>query len=64
MEKERQYSAFRDIGIDRRPFSDDLCMRLCVIEIGFNKLLIYVGVRLFKALLFVLVRIAIPVLGT
>ena len=47
---ERPYSTIRDLGIDKSPFSDDLSMRLWVIKIGFNKLLIYAGVRLFKAL--------------
>ena len=48
-EQERSNSADR-LGIDRRPFSDDLNENECVSDIGFNKFEIYAGVKLFKAL--------------
>ena len=49
-EKERSNSADRDLGIDKRPFSDDLNENECVSDIGFNKFEIYAGVKLFNAL--------------
>ena len=49
-EKERSNSADRDLSIDKRPFSDDLNENECVSDIGFNKLEIYAGVKLFNAL--------------
>ena len=42
MEKERSYSEVRNTGIDRKPFLDCLGVRLRLVEIGFNKLLIYI----------------------
>ena len=49
-EKERSNSADRDLGIDKRPFSDDLNENGCVSDIEFNKFEIYAGVKLFNAL--------------
>ena len=43
-EKERSNSADRDLGIDNRPFSDDLTDWECVFEIGLNKFDIYMPV--------------------
>ena len=49
-ENERSNSADRDLGIDKRPFSDDLNENECVSDIGFNKFKIYAGVKLFNSL--------------
>ena len=40
-ENERSNSADRDLGIDKRPFSDDLNENECVSDIGFNKFEMY-----------------------
>ena len=48
LEKKRSYSAVCDLEIDRRPFSVDLSMRLWVVEIGFSKLLIKLGLDYSK----------------
>ena len=32
------------------PFADDLSVRFCVWDVGFNRVVIYSGVRLFNAL--------------
>ena len=44
------YSVDLDLGIDKRPFSDDLNDSERVSDIGFNKSEIYAGVNLFSAL--------------
>ena len=49
-EKERSNSTDRDLGIDKRPFSDDLNENECVSDIGFTKFEIYAGVKLFNSL--------------
>ena len=49
-EKERSYSAERDLGIHKAPFSYDLGENECMLDIGVNKLVMYAGVRLFRAL--------------
>ena len=49
-EKDRSNSADRDLGIDKRQFSDDLNENESVSDIGFNKFEIYTGVKFFNAL--------------
>ena len=39
-----------DLETDKRPFEDDLGERLWAVDIGFSKLVMYVGVILFSAL--------------
>ena len=52
-EKERSNSADRDLGINKRPFSDDFNENESVSDIGFYKFEIYAGVKLFNALLYI-----------
>ena len=49
-EKERLYSAERDLGMHKSLFSDDLKERKCFSDKGVNRLEMYVGVKLFRAL--------------
>ena len=49
-EKERSNCEDSDLGIDNRPFSDDLNENECVSDIGFKKFEIYTGVKLFNTL--------------
>ena len=49
-EKERSNSVDRDLGMDKRSFSNDFNENECVSHIGFNKFEIYAGVKLFNAL--------------
>ena len=49
-EKERSYSAERDLGMHKSPFSDDLKERECFSDKGVNRLEMYVGIKLFWAL--------------
>ena len=49
-EKERSYSAERDLGMHKSPFSDDLKERECFSDKGVNRLEMYAGVKLFRAL--------------
>lgn len=49
-ENEPLYKDVRDLGTYREPLSDDLKFRECTCDIGFNKCVIYSGVRLFSAL--------------
>ena len=47
---ERSFSAVLDLGIDKRPFEDNLSGRLWAVDIGSNRLAICVKFRLFSAL--------------
>ena len=49
-EKERSYSAERDLGMHKSPLSDDLRENECFSDKGVNKFEMYEGVRLFRAL--------------
>ena len=49
-EKEPSYSAERDLVMHKSPFSDDLRENECFSDKGVNKLEMYEGVRLFRAL--------------
>ena len=49
-EKEWPYSAERDLGMHKSPFSDDLKENECFSDKGINKLEMYEGFRLFRAL--------------
>ena len=48
-EIERPYSAERDLGMHKSPFSDDLKENECFSGKGVNKLEMYEGVSLFRA---------------
>ena len=49
-ENERSYCVVLNLGTDKGPFEDDLSERLWAVDIGFSKLVMYVGVILFSAL--------------
>ena len=49
-ENERSYSAERDLGMNKSPFSDDLKERECFSDKCGSRLEMYVGVKLFRAL--------------
>ena len=49
-EKERSYSAERDLGMHKSPFADDLKERECFSDKGVYRLEMFVGAKLFRAL--------------